>query len=124
MSSSTTPALTRPTPSDLAQARKERVPRLLLEYGALGMLLAVVLSCFGQETLGGPIAVAAALALVIGLHLFGRLGPDAPMQFGRVGGKSRKNHSGKTSKKSKRAAPCVEQSCQQSCEQSSQQTEI
>lgn len=56
------------------------------------MLLGIGLSAVGQGPVGGWMSVAAAAAMVIGLHTFGRLGPDVPERLaeGVAPGKPRK----------------------------------
>ncbi|PKN49737.1 MAG: hypothetical protein CVU63_01295 [Deltaproteobacteria bacterium HGW-Deltaproteobacteria-20] len=60
-----------------AEPRQVR-SRRWLAGGALGMLVGIGLSAVGQGPVGGWIATAAAVFLVMGLHTFGRLGPDVP----------------------------------------------
>jgi hypothetical protein len=52
--------------------------RRWLAVGAFGMLTGIGLSAVGQGPVGGWMSVAAAAAMVVGLHTFGRLGADAP----------------------------------------------
>ncbi|MFW5741614.1 MAG: hypothetical protein ACOC1F_14785 [Myxococcota bacterium] len=58
-------------------ARTQRARRWL-SVGAFGLLTGIGLSAVGQGPVGGWIAVAAAAAMVVGLHTFGRLGEDEP----------------------------------------------
>lgn len=59
-------------------AERTRKARRWLATGAFGLLTGIGLSAVGQGPVGGWIAVAAAAAMVIGLHTFGRLGEDRP----------------------------------------------
>ena len=52
--------------------------RYLLEGGSAGLLIGIVLSFIGQGDVGGWFVAASGVALMIGLHTFGRLGPDLP----------------------------------------------
>lgn len=60
------------------RAARTRKARRWLAGGAFGLLAGIALSAVGQGPAGGWIAVAAAAAMVIGLHTFGRLGEDLP----------------------------------------------
>lgn len=57
-------------------ASKEQKARWWLGAGAAGLLFGIAVSATGQGIFGGWLAVAAAAAMTIGLHTFGRLGPD------------------------------------------------
>jgi hypothetical protein len=63
----------------LDRAVRTQRARRWLTVGAFGLLTGIALSAVGQGPVGGWIAVAAAAAMVIGLHTFGRLGADPPM---------------------------------------------
>lgn len=69
-----------------AQVRARR----WLAAGAFGMLAGIGLSAVGQGPAGGWMTVAAAAAMVIGLHTFGRLGPDIPEGLAEPPAKPRK----------------------------------
>lgn len=58
------------TPTNDEQARK------LLTAGAIGLLVGIFLCAMNQAGLGSWISVVAAVLAAIGLHRFGRLGPD------------------------------------------------
>lgn len=60
------------------RAARTQKARRWLAGGAFGLLVGIALSAVGQGPAGGWIAVAAAAAMVIGLHTFGRLGEDLP----------------------------------------------
>jgi uncharacterized membrane protein len=60
----------------VAQASSEQKARRWLGVGATGLLFGIALSATGQGQVGGWVAVAAAVAMTVGLHTFGRLGPD------------------------------------------------
>ncbi|HNS96891.1 MAG TPA: hypothetical protein PLJ27_08225 [Polyangiaceae bacterium] len=59
-------------------ALREQRSRRWLAGGAVGLLVGIGLSFLGSGPVGGWIATAAAVVLVMGIHTFGRLGPDLP----------------------------------------------
>ena len=63
------------------QQRRQKTIERVLALGAFGLIVGIILSFWGEGTLGGLVAIAAAVALVVGIHVFGRLGADGPMQF-------------------------------------------
>lgn len=57
---------------------RERTARKALVVGALLLLAGVGLVGVGPSDAGSVIVVVALLAMIYGVHSFGRLGPDAP----------------------------------------------
>ena len=57
---------------------RERTARKALVVGALLLLIGVGLVGVGPSEAGSVIVVVALLAMIYGVHSFGRLGPDAP----------------------------------------------
>lgn len=57
---------------------RERTARKALVVGALLLLVGVGLVGVGPSETGSVVVVVALLAMIYGVHSFGRLGPDAP----------------------------------------------
>ncbi len=60
-----------------APTRDEKRARLLILLGAIGVAIGVALSGSVGRGTGGVILIAGWLALVVGVHRFGRLGAPA-----------------------------------------------
>jgi hypothetical protein len=60
------------------KASREQRPRRLLSLGATGLLGGIAVCVTLDPRVGAWVAIAGAVALAVGLHTFGRLGPDAP----------------------------------------------
>jgi hypothetical protein len=79
--------------SERKAALREPNTRILLMVATTLGILGIALAAAGGETLAQAFTLIGLLAMIIGLHRYGRLGPDAPIQFA----------SAKTKKKKKRA---------------------
>ena len=55
-----------------------RTERTLLSVGASTALLGIAMSTGESSTLGGILTLGGLVTTIIGLHRFGRSGPDAP----------------------------------------------
>jgi len=64
--------------SDNARARR------LLAGAATTALIGIALCAGGEQAIGSYVTVAALLALIWGVHRFGRSGPDAPLPAPRA----------------------------------------
>jgi len=62
--------------------RTEAKSRSLLSVATAATLIGIALSAGGNQEIGSWITVAGLLALIFGVHSFGRSGPDAPIEFG------------------------------------------
>lgn len=60
------------------KASREQRPRRLLKLGATGLLGGIGVCVTLHPGAGAWATIAGAVGLVVGLHTFGRLGPDAP----------------------------------------------
>jgi len=64
----------------VAGAKKERT---LLSVGVTSTLLGLAFSVGGASAISRSLTLAGLVVLILGLHRFGRSGPDAPHQRGR-----------------------------------------
>lgn len=91
-----------------ADRKVQDKPRRLLQLGAMGLLSGIAICALGLPSIGGWLATASAVALVIGIHTFGRLGPDSAQEPAQaapeVAKKRKKNRRKATSHAAKRSA--------------------
>lgn len=66
-----------PAPTADNKLHEQDKPQRLLQLGAMGLLSGIAICALGLPSIGGWIATASAVALVVGIHTFGRLGSDS-----------------------------------------------
>jgi hypothetical protein len=67
--------------SERKQALREPNTRILLLIATTLGVLGIALAASGGEDLPKVLTLVGLLAMIVGLHRYGRLGPDAPIQF-------------------------------------------
>ena len=67
--------------SERKQALREPNTRILLLIATTVGVLGIALAAAGGEDLPKVLTLVGLLAMIVGLHRYGRLGPDAPLQF-------------------------------------------
>lgn len=67
--------------SERKQALREPNTRILLAIATTLGVLGIALAAAGGEDLPKVLTLIGLLAMIVGLHRYGRLGPDAPMLF-------------------------------------------
>lgn len=63
----------------MAVERTEASARTLIAVAATGALVGVAFSVSGHDGLGAYLTVGTLVLLLVGLHRFGRSGPDGPI---------------------------------------------